>query len=559
MVSEKTRLVADEVKNSILRVGINASDLSDLRDIAAYSIDTEHDIKWALKVSKYVKSACDYGIAKGTSLVKMDELYWKTLKLESPYLLDSYCLYIEKNRPPEQRFYQPRRKTLIKVVDKLQALEDDKLDELFIHMPARIGKTQIITLATSWHVCRNTELSNLYCSYKEEAGSSFLDGLKEIWTDPMYCHTEIFPDAKIVSTDAKNNTIDIERKKKYKSISGKGLTSGLNGLFDATGWLIADDVLEGIQDVLSPDILRRKQTIFDNNLMKRKKEHCKVIYNGTIWSLHDIYMNRLSFLQNNPEAKNIRWDVIKIPALDPETDESNFDYDYGVGFSTQYYRTERAKFEENDDMASWFSQDQQEPIERDGAVFNPDHMNFYNGILPERGLVRICAVCDVALGGGDYLSYPIAYIYDDGSVYIPAVVFDNSEKTITQPQIVEKTIKFNVGSSQFEANQGGEGYKDEIDTQLRAKGYRMNINSRWADTKKRKEQRIWDNAQQIREFYFLEDGYRDQQYRKFMNNVYSFTINGKNQHEDAPDSLSQLCDFINGNTVCVAKVINSPY
>ena len=889
MVSEKTISVADEVKNSIARVGINANDLSDLRDIAAYAIETEHDIKWALKVSNYVKLACEYSISHGVDLVKMDEQYWKTLKLEAPHLLDSYCLYIEKDRPKEQRFYKPRRKTLLKVVDKLQLLEDDELDELFIHMPARIGKllsddtdvltsrgwkkhgslkvgdyvvgldgkftriiyvhpknhtthtvemsdgtkidchfrhewmvydrskqktiitetqnlidrvnvggrnnlylpvkpifqgknkylelnpyvlgvwlgdgtnreakitgdkkdfsiiekieslgykrgatvvnkttgalttyifaldkqlrkygmcfrkettekhipgiylqssvnqrlqllaglidtdgclvekerryqyttcdetlkndvknlinslgwracevevdprtsssgivgkrkywvisfnpsfaipcvlkrkqlnkfsnnhrlsivsieesehkqgncitvsnrdgmylvtqnmipthnTQIITLGTSWHCARNTELSNLYCSYKEEAGSSFLDGLKEIWTDPTYLHKEVFPLARIVSTDAKNNTIDLERNKKYKSISGKGLTSGLNGLFDATGWLIADDVLEGIQDVLSPDILRRKQTIFDNNLMKRKKEKCKVIYNGTIWSLHDIFMNRMSFLENNPEARNIRWDVIKIPALDPETDESNFDYEYGVGFSTQYYRTERAKFEENEDMASWFSQCQQEPIERDGAVFNPEHMNFYNGILPENGLVRICAACDVALGGLDYLSCPVACIYEDGSCYIPSVVFDKNEKQITQPKIVEMFIKQNVGSAMFEANQGGEGYKDEIDRLLREKNKRININSKWADTQKRKQQRIFDNAGQIRQMYFLEDGIRDKDYRAFMNNVYSFTML-KNKHEDAPDSLSQLCDFINGSG-SVVKVIKSPF
>ena len=557
MVSEKTLQVAEAVKNSIARCGINATDLSDLRDIAAYSIDTEHDIAWALKVSNYVKSACEYSISHGVDLVKMDEQYWKTLKLEAPHLLDSYCLYIEKDRPKEQRFYKPRRKTLLKVVDKLQLLEDDELDELFIHMPARIGKTQIITLGTSWHCARNTELSNLYCSYKEEAGSSFLDGLKEIWTDPTYLHKEVFPLARIVSTDAKNNTIDLERNKKYKSISGKGLTSGLNGLFDATGWLIADDVLEGIQDVLSPDILRRKQTIFDNNLMKRKKEKCKVIYNGTIWSLHDIFMNRMSFLENNPEARNIRWDVIKIPALDPETDESNFDYEYGVGFSTQYYRTERAKFEENEDMASWFSQCQQEPIERDGAVFNPEHMNFYNGILPENGLVRICAACDVALGGLDYLSCPVACIYEDGSCYIPSVVFDKNEKQITQPKIVEMFIKQNVGSAMFEANQGGEGYKDEIDRLLREKNKRININSKWADTQKRKQQRIFDNAGQIRQMYFLEDGIRDKDYRAFMNNVYSFTML-KNKHEDAPDSLSQLCDFINGSG-SVVKAIKSPF
>ena len=120
-----------------------------------------------------------------------DKLYWDTMLFEAPYLLDSYCLYIEKDRKPQQRFYEPRRKTLIKVVNKLQMLEDDQLDELFVHMPARVGKTQIITLGTSWHCCRNTELSNLYCSYKEDAGGAFLDGVTEIWTDPIYCHKDV--------------------------------------------------------------------------------------------------------------------------------------------------------------------------------------------------------------------------------------------------------------------------------------------------------------------------------------------------------------------------------
>lgn len=499
-----------------------------------------------------------------------DDLYWRTMLFEAPYLLDSYCLYIEKDRKPRERFYQPRRKTLIKVVNKLQMLEDDRLDELFVHMPARVGKTQIITLGTSWHCCRDTELSNLYCSYKEDAGGAFLDGVKEIWTDPVYCHQDIFPMAKIVDTDAKANTVDLERKKKYKSLSGKGLTSGLNGLYDATGWLIADDILEGIQDVLSPDILRRKQTIFDNNLMKRKKENCKVIYNGTIWSLHDIYMNRMAFLENNPEAKDIRWDVLKIPALDPETDESNFDYDYNVGFSTKYYRVERAKFEENDDMASWFSQCQQEPIERDGAVFNPEHMNFYNGVLPNMEPLKVVAACDVALGGTDYLAMPIAYVYDDGSVYVHEVVYDNSEKTITQPKVIDALIRNHVTNAFFEANAGGEGYKDEIEKMLEEKGVKINLVSKFAQqmligtggsatkTHQRKEQRIWDNAQAIRNFYFLDSGYQKIEYRKFMNNVYSFTINGKNKNDDAPDSLASLAVFIAKGSGTVAKVSVMP-
>lgn len=720
------KYIADRIMKCGLKDYQSQEDLFQLiLNMRSDYVFAEHkDVKdCALKISQYLHQMAAYRAAQ-TGSGNFDDLYWQLLLFEAPDLLDSYALYVEKDRKPQERFYQPRRKTLIKVVDLLQRLEDDQLDEGFIHMPARVGKlladdtpvftkdgwkthgelklgdqvigsdgnfttvicvhpkyhtthtvefsdgtkiechfrhewtvydslkqkwittetknliqseydgtiseryfipivssnlelevplvqekrtiksitrsipkqgncitvsnsdglylvgktmvpthnTQIITLGMAWHCCRNTELSNLYCSYKEDAGGAFLDGVKEIWTDPIYLHTDVFPNARIVSTDAKANTVDLERKKKYKSLSGKGLTSGLNGLYDATGWLVADDILAGIEDVLSPDVLARKQMLFDNNLMKRKKEKCKVLYNGTIWSLHDIYMNRMGFLENNPEAKGIRWEVLKIPALDLETDESNFDYDYNVGFSTKYYRIERAKFEENDDMASWFAQCQQEPIERDGAVFNPEHMNFYNGVLPDVAPLKVVAACDAALGGTDYLSMPIAYVYEDGSVYIHDVVFDSSEKMITQPKVLDALIRNHVSNAFFEANNGGEGYKDDINGMLKERGVQINLISRFAQqmivnagkggkkTSQRKEQRIWDNAQAIRSFYFRDSGCQSKEYRKFLNQVYSFTITGKNKHDDAPDSLAALAVFLNkGSGVSRTRIMTSPF
>lgn len=541
--------------------------LLNMRDDIGFEDKAVRD--YAMTVSTYTHKMAAH-MAWETKDNKFVDLYWRLLLLEAPHLLDSYCLYIEKNRKPQERFYEPRRKTLIKVVEKLQALEDDELDELFLHQPARTGKSQIITMGTSWHCCRNTERSNLYVTYKEGLGGAFIDGVTELWTDPTYCHNDVFH-AKIARTDAKNHKIDLERKKKYATLSGKGLESGLNGEYDAYGWLILDDILEGIQDVLNPDILKRKQIVFDNNVMSRKKEQCKMILNGTIWSLHDLYMNRLAFLQNNPEAKGIRYDVLKIPALDPETDESNFDYKYGVGFSTKYYRIMRSKFEENDDMAGWLAQYQQEPIEREGALFNPEHMNFYNGVLPNEEPLKIVAACDVALGGSDYLAMPIAYVFVDGSVYIHDVIFDNSEKSITKPRVVDALVSNNVTTAFFEANAGGEGYKDEVDVELKKKGKEINLVSKFAQqmilstgghaskSQVRKEQRIWDNAAEIRKFYFRDNGCQNVEYRKFMNNVYAFTMTGRNKHDDAPDALASLSVFLQrGTGTKPARIMRSP-
>lgn len=564
-----------EYEKYILRNGIDRSVIDAYCEASKIILCGRKDREYGLKVStrakelifEYIKSitnGADFNwletqSQKNKQSYDILDKYYDLLLYEAPYILDSYILYIEKNRPKKERFYEPRRKTLKQVADKLQELEDGKLDELFIHMPPRVGKSQIITLAMSWHCAKDAEKSNLYVTYKEGLGGAFLTGVMEIWTDPTYCFSDVFPKVKVADTDSKNHKVDLVRKKKYKTLSGKGLESGLNGEYDAYGWMVLDDILEGIQDVLNPDTLKRKQIIFDNNVMSRKKEQCKLIHNGTIWSLHDLYSDRLDFLQNNPEAKNIRYDILKIPALD-ENDESNFDYDYGVGYTTQYYRTLRAKFEENDDMASWYAQYQQEPIERDGAVFNPEHMRFYNGVLPEEEPYRICAACDVALGGEDYLASAVAYMYEDGSIYIDDVVFDNSEKKITKPKVANMFIDNDVKSAFFEANQGGEGYKDEIEELLKKKGRKINLRSEYAPTNMRKEQRIWDKAGSIREFYFRDVGCRSHEYRKFMTNLYSFTVTGKNKHDDAADCLASLAYFIEGNwSMAKIEVPKNPF
>lgn len=497
------------------------------------------------------------------------EAYYDVLRLEAPYILDSYKLYVEKNRPRKERFYEPRRKTLIRITDAYQRLENDELDILFLHQPPRTGKSQDLTMDVTWSLCRNPELSNLYVTYKEGLGGAFLQGVTEILTDPTYCHSDVFPDVIITDTDAKNNKLDLgtdkKRIKKYKSLSGKGLESGLNGEYDAQGKLIIDDPLEGVQDVLSEDTLKRKQTIFDNNVLSRAKENCKIVLMGTLWSENDIFSNYYDFIQTSPEMKDKRVEVIKIPALN-ENDESNFDYEYKVGYSTSFYLAKRAKFESNDDMAGWNSQYMQDPTPRDGKVFHSEHMNYYK-TLPEMKPLKVIAHGDTALGGGDYVAFPVVYYYElpDGALrgYVEDVVFDNSEKTVTEPQVAAMIKKHRIRQAHFEQNQGGEGYAEDVRLLVKEdKSYKepLNITYDWALTTKRKDQRIWDNAEDIRQLYYKVPECRDTQYRKFMQNLFSFSMGkGKKRKDDAADALAGLVEFErNGSGVTTATIISSP-
>ena len=490
------------------------------------------------------------------------DLYYNCLLSAAQYDLDSYLLYIERDRKQRVLFYEPRREKLLLITDTLMTVEYGDVKEVFLNTPPRIGKSQIITGYTSWHCAKDSEHSNLYVTHKEDLGGAFLDGVIEIITDPTYRFKDVFPDTRIASTNARAHKLNLDRDKKYATLSGKGLESGLNGEYDAYGLLILDDILEGVQDVISADVLKRKRIIYQNNVLSRAKENCKIVNVGTIWATNDIYMKRRETLETNPEFKDRKFISIVIPALDPITDESNFEYKYNVGYSTKAYRQKRAEFEANDDLAGWWSQYQQQPIDRKGAVFHPEHMLYYNGVLPEEKPLKIIGHCDSALGGGDFTSFPIVYEYEDGRRYMDDVVFDNSEKHITEPQVVAKIKKHNMRNVHFESNQGGEAYKDDVKRMLKEdKEFKRNINitSDWAPSNKHKAQRIWDHAESIRHIYFRDPQHRDEQYQKFMNNLFSFSMQmTKRQHDDAADSLAGLIEYDeNGSGVSTAIITGS--
>ena len=282
----------------------------------------------------------------------------------------------------------------------------------------------------------------------------------------------------------------------------------------------------------------------DNNLLPRAKQNAKILWVGTRWSLADPIGLRRDLIAHSDKFKDRRVKIISLPALN-EDGESNFNYDYGVGFDTAYYEARRASFEHNNDMASWLAQYQNMPVERSGALFEPDEMNYYNGGLPtDDNLVRKFMVIDPAFGGGDFTAGPVCYQYTDGSIYVVDTVYSNAEKGITQKMIVDAVKKYGVTALRIECNKMTMSYKEEVEKQLRDKNIRINLMTKAAPNNQAKEARIMDKAETIRGFYFLEENKRSKAYQEFITNVFSFKLVGKNKHDDAPDSLAMAADFI---------------
>lgn len=552
MVSESTRNTANRIKTVISENGVRYQYLADLLDVAIYAFETENDEKWALKVTDYIKEWCLYGIRSGIEVLQMDELYWKTLKAEAPYWFESYLFYMERKRQPQKRFYEPRQDTLNVVVQDLQDLEDGVIVFYGLSLPPRVGKSTVCIFFLSWVAGRHPDLHNAMGGHSGILAKGFYKEFLNLITSPEYCYSEIFPNVVLESKSADEYTVNLNTPDRFATLTCRGIDGTWTGAIDISvgGYLYVDDLIRDRQESLSPVRLEGRYQDYLNIMVDRKNDGAKELMVGTRWNVLDPLGRNEERFKNNPK-KRFR----KIPALN-EHDESNFNYKYGLGFSTEYYRELRDRLDKNE----WMAKYQQKPFIREGLLFPEDELNYYNGVLPD-GEYMTAAACDVAWGGGDSLSMPFGQAFgDDGPVYIPDWIFNKGDKYTTKPLVVAKTIQLQPNMVRAEANNGGDEYAEDIDRLLREQGFKTNVTWAKASNQVSKMAKIIQYAPDIkRRFYFLKPELRSEEYQAAMDELTTFVQVGKNEHDDAPDGLVQLLQLIDGGMLAKVTASKNPF
>lgn len=490
----------------------------------------------AYKYSGELRSVCAAMMGKmktGEDVAKVYDIISRTYLFEAKDVFDSYCIYLEWNRAPEKKFYQPRRKVLRTVANALQDLADDRLDLLAISMPPGCGKTALAIFYLTWLAGRNPDEPMLTGSHSNSFVRGVYDECLRIFDkDGEYLWNDVFPDVTVSNTNAKDCRIDLGKRKRFETLEFTSIGTGNAGLYRASTLLYCDDLVSGIEVALSKPRLDKLWETYTTDLRQRKiGNKCKELHIATRWSVHDV-IGRLE--QNYGDSDRNRF--IVMPAMD-EKDESNFDYDYGVGYSTETLRKQREVMDE----MSWKALYMNQPVEREGLLFPADELRYFNGVLPDGEPDRKFMVMDIAWGGGDFTACPIAYVYGD-AVFIPDLVFNNGDKTVTRPEVVGKIIQHKINVVRGEANNGGDEYCDVVDSQLRQQGYHCSVRSQRAPSGQSKLSRIIQYAPDIKRFYFLDEKHQSKEYKAFMEQVTMFTQLGKVPHDDAPDSLAQLAD-----------------
>lgn len=511
------------------------------------------DFSAAHKLNKELLALSADQVVRGGG-AKFYEQWRRCLLFEAPHDFDSFMTYIELDRKPEKRFYAPRKHYLRPMVQGFQDVLDGKLRLLTISMPKRAGKSQTGINFVNMLSGKFPDRSTLMEGTGDDLVKSFYNGCLEYLTVPNeYLFYDVFPDARLVQTNADTKTVNLKSKSRFPTIMCRSIDARQVGLSEATNVLYLDDCVEGREEAKNRQRLDDKWEVISGDIMGRAIEGTPMVFTGTRYSLYD----PIGRVQEHAQREGWAWRAIEIPALDLVTDESNYEYEREGKkvFTTAYFREQRELLS----AEQFESEFQQQPFEAKGLLFSKDELNYFFELPKGRDPDTIIAVGDTAESGSDSTSMPVAMIYGS-DVYIVDVVFDDSPAEVTKPECAKCLIENKVASAVFESNNAGQYYARDVDQIIRDRGYSVGIRTK--RTISNKQTRIEFASDNIKKnFYFKHPSTykRGSQYWNFMKEVTTYTRSGKVPHDDAPDSLSLLENEIRMLSGGKVEVFKRPY
>lgn len=458
-----------------------------------------------------------------------------------------FLVVMEWNYPPDMKFYANRICVMQSWARELERLEKGELDILGLSGPPRSGKTGIGELFLAWVCGRHPDKSVLFATHTNGMAVKAQQDVLSLMTDERRGYKKCFPDLKL-DKSVEYLWIDLSPKTRpnnYKTLYFRGIDSSIAGVLEASHLIYCDDLIRGIEEALNPARLDNAWTKYSTDISQRRtNDAVKELHIATRWSTRDPLSRIEAMNEGNPRAEFIR-----CPGLN-EKGESNYNFPYNP-LSTAHFQ----KLRELMDEVSFECIVQQNPIEREGLVFSKDGLLYFDGTLPGKPDF-VCAYCDVAWGGGDYLSMPVAACFETTKeAYIADAVHSPDRKETTKPLVADKLIEYGVTRVHFEANNGGDEYAEDISALLKSRGYRgCAVTHKRAPTTRTKLDRILSAQSEIKgtitdgtgwRLYFLsEAAQKDKpQYRVYMRHLLAFNQNAKaqgKQKDDAADATAGL-------------------
>ena len=396
-----------------------------------------------------------------------------------------------------------------------QKVEEGSIKSLSVSMPPRAGKSYITSLFCAWRLARNPTTSVMRNTCTATLYLKFSYDVRAIIKSEKF--QEIFPDIKL-SDDKKNLQGWNLQQSKQVGYFGAGVGGTIIGFGTTLG--ITDDLYRGIEDAMSDTtnerIIQWKQATHDS----RFESGCSRIDIGTRWSLKDV-------IGQNTE-QGIYDQTIVIPALN----------DKGESFCDEVMTSEEYQAKKKHTAPEiWSAEYMQEPVDVGGRLFSdmkyidPEE---YNEISQAKGIDGSIAYIDVADQGKDFTAMAIISMVGD-QLYLVDYIYNRDNTDITIPLCAGMLEKYKVSYCRVESNSMGAMFSRHLQRITSSKILQVQ------NTTNKDTRIIMQSAWLQNMVTYLRRDTRD--CNLFIESVLSYSKDGKNKNDDAPDCLAGLSIF----------------
>ena len=418
-----------------------------------------------------------------------------------------FCLYYDNE------FFQ-KRTFMKEIADAFQSIEERKIKSLSVSLPPRAGKSYITTLFCAWTLGRNPSESVMRNTCTATLYLKFSYDVRNVVKSDQF--KEVFPDIRL-SDDKSNLNGWNTNHAKMVSYFGAGVGGTIIG-FGASKVAITDDLYRGMEDALSDTVNDRIHQWKEATHDSRFESGCARIDIGTRWTIDDV-------IGRSTEQKEYDEQII-IPAMN--ADGSSFCEDV---MTTDEYVTKKKKIMPE----IWSAEYMQQPVDIEGRLFSGlQKISRKDFEAMNEQIEGTIAFVDVADQGKDFTALAIAAIIGK-QLYIVDYLFNRDNTDITIPLIAQKLNKWNVRYCRVESNSMGAMFSRYLQKETFTKILQVH------NTANKITRIIMQSSFLINNCIFVIDETQDS--IQFIDNVESFSKEGKNKHDDAPDCLSGLALF----------------
>ena len=440
-------------------------------------------------------------------------------------------------------FYLDNRRHLRKLCDTLQDFYHGKLinqkkgkpyKKLIIEMPPRHGKTRTLINFCSWILGQDTTFKIITAAYNEDLATEFSrytrDAIQEEKnTEEQIIYSDMFPDTKLKHGDSSFRKWALEGYFfNFKSTGKGGGVTGRGG-----NMLLIDDPVKDAADAYNENQLKADWSWYTGTWVSRKEPGALEIINHTPWSKKDISGR----IQSGKKKDD--WYLFKLPAFDgkkmlcPEM------------LSLEEYR----ELEDIMDPIIFAANYKLERIDVKGLLYGDNWKTYTDFPRDQEGhdlTTEHVMWGDTADTGEDFLCTISGKLYN-GLCYVTDIYYTKESVETTEPEIARRAAELQVNLIRLEANNRGHAIAMHIKDILTDK-------IKWYSTivdcftqSGNKKARILSNAKVVKDKILFPVDWKER-WPDFYQAVTTYLKEGKNAHDDGPDTLTQIVEYIQGES-----------